>query len=270
MMNFAQKLQKKRKDAGFSQKQLAFELNVSRQAVSKWESGQGYPEVEKLIQLSELLGVSLDELMKETSEAPLSESAEERIQENTWNDDAFDDFPSPAPQPEESLIGRFAYTSDRESVEKYLHLNQIFARKISGGVSLILCGVIPPILFDNDLGAAILMFFVAIGVGLLIKAGMDYQDVEKIEKQGFHLSGELICDLQDEYERFQKVFTARIVTGVGLIILGVGLMLILNGLFGEEEWHVITLFLCTAVGVGNFITAGIINGVYHKLLNIQD
>ncbi|MFQ8581487.1 MAG: helix-turn-helix domain-containing protein [Holdemania massiliensis] len=87
-MNFAQKLQKKRKDAGFSQEQLAFELNVSRQAVSKWESGQGYPEVEKLIQLSELLGVSLDELMKETSEAPLSESAEERIQENTWNDDA--------------------------------------------------------------------------------------------------------------------------------------------------------------------------------------
>ncbi|WP_020225125.1 helix-turn-helix domain-containing protein [Holdemania massiliensis] len=38
-MNFAQKLQKKRKDAGFSQEQLAFELNVSRQAVSKWESG---------------------------------------------------------------------------------------------------------------------------------------------------------------------------------------------------------------------------------------
>lgn len=47
-MNFAQKLQKRRKEVGFSQEQLAFELNVSRQAVSKWESGQGYPEVEKL------------------------------------------------------------------------------------------------------------------------------------------------------------------------------------------------------------------------------
>ena len=69
-MNFAQKLQKRRKEVGFSQEQLAFELNVSRQAVSKWESGQGYPEVEKLIQLSELLGISLDELMKETREHP--------------------------------------------------------------------------------------------------------------------------------------------------------------------------------------------------------
>lgn len=58
-MNFAQKLQKRRKEVGFSQEQLAFELNVSRQAVSKWESGQGYPEVEKLIQLSDLLGISL-------------------------------------------------------------------------------------------------------------------------------------------------------------------------------------------------------------------
>ena len=62
MMNFAQKLQKKRKDAGFSQEQLAFELNVSRQAVSKWENGT-LPNVEILAELAQLFHVTADEIL---------------------------------------------------------------------------------------------------------------------------------------------------------------------------------------------------------------
>ncbi|MEG2288822.1 MAG: helix-turn-helix transcriptional regulator [Clostridium sp.] len=63
-MNFGEKLQKIRKDKGLSQEQLAGLLNVSRQAVSKWESGQTYPELDKLITLSDLFNISLDELVK--------------------------------------------------------------------------------------------------------------------------------------------------------------------------------------------------------------
>ena len=270
-MNFAKKLQKRRKEVGFSQEQLAFELNVSRQAVSKWESGQGYPEVEKLIQLSELLGISLDELMKETREHPSAPIKPLDEEEQEWRDEPH----SPVTLPddiheEDSLIGRFAYSTDRDTVERYLDLNQRFARWIAVGVGMILGGIIPVIVLDNDLGVAIMMFFIAIGVGLLVKNGMDYQEIEKLEKQTFHLSGELICDLQDDYERYQRTFTRKIVAGVSLIIFGVGLMLILNSLFGEYDANAAVLFPFIAVSVGNFIDAGITSGAYRKLLNIKD
>ena len=52
-----------RKENGLSQEDLAEMLDVSRQAVSKWEQGDGYPEVEKLLLLSNILSISLDNLM---------------------------------------------------------------------------------------------------------------------------------------------------------------------------------------------------------------
>lgn len=63
-MTFAQRLRKTRKEKGFSQEQLAERLEVSRQAVSKWESELAYPEAEKLIALSQVLEVSTDYLLK--------------------------------------------------------------------------------------------------------------------------------------------------------------------------------------------------------------
>ena len=50
-MEFNEKLQELRKEKGMSQEALAYELGVSRQAVSKWETAQGYPEMDKLIQM---------------------------------------------------------------------------------------------------------------------------------------------------------------------------------------------------------------------------
>ena len=62
-MSFAENLQLARKKNGLTQEELAEMLDVSRQAVSKWEQGDGYPEVEKLLVLSDKLDISLDELM---------------------------------------------------------------------------------------------------------------------------------------------------------------------------------------------------------------
>ena len=62
-MSFAENLKQLRKDNQLSQEELAEILEVSRQAVSKWEQGIGYPEVEKLLLLSSKLNVSLDYLM---------------------------------------------------------------------------------------------------------------------------------------------------------------------------------------------------------------
>ena len=62
-MSFAENLKQLRKENQLSQEELAEILGVSRQAVSKWEQGIGYPEVEKLLLLSSKLNISLDSLM---------------------------------------------------------------------------------------------------------------------------------------------------------------------------------------------------------------
>ena len=62
-MSFAENLKQLRKENGLSQEDLAEILDVSRQAVSKWEQGNGYPEVEKLLLLSNKVNISLDNLM---------------------------------------------------------------------------------------------------------------------------------------------------------------------------------------------------------------
>ncbi len=63
-MEFADKLTALRKSRELTQEQLAEQLNVSRQSVSKWESGQVIPEAEKLMELSRVFDVSIDYLLK--------------------------------------------------------------------------------------------------------------------------------------------------------------------------------------------------------------
>ncbi|MGC3790079.1 helix-turn-helix domain-containing protein [Priestia aryabhattai] len=63
-MNLGEQLQKLREEKKMSREDLAGEMNVSRQAVYKWENNKGYPDIENLIKLSELYNVTLDELIK--------------------------------------------------------------------------------------------------------------------------------------------------------------------------------------------------------------
>ncbi len=64
-MNFSEKLYQLRKNSRLSQEELAEKLNVSRQAVSKWESGTSVPESEKLLAISRYFNVTVDYLMKD-------------------------------------------------------------------------------------------------------------------------------------------------------------------------------------------------------------
>ena len=75
-MNFGENLQSIRKKNHMSQEDLAELLGVSRQAVSKWELGEGYPEVDKLLVLSQRLNVSLDSLLGNEPAKPVSENIE--------------------------------------------------------------------------------------------------------------------------------------------------------------------------------------------------
>ena len=67
-MTLGEKIQQLRKISGISQEQLAEQLGVSRQSVSKWELNDSVPEAGKLMAISELFSISLDELLKENGE----------------------------------------------------------------------------------------------------------------------------------------------------------------------------------------------------------
>ena len=108
-MGFAENLKQLRKEKQLSQEELAEILDVSRQAVSKWEQGIGYPEVEKLLLLSRKLRVSLDSLM------------ETEIAQRTNT-------------PKQNVTGAITITSPIERVIAACH-KVVSSQKMSGGKS---------------------------------------------------------------------------------------------------------------------------------------
>ncbi len=75
-MNVAERIQSLRKAKGMSQEQLGEALGVSRQAVSKWESGQSTPDIDNIIQMSRVFGVTTDYLLTGNEQAGTSEKAD--------------------------------------------------------------------------------------------------------------------------------------------------------------------------------------------------
>lgn len=86
-MELSEKIYLLRKKSGLSQEQLADKLGVSRQAISKWESGHSLPENGKLLSISEYFNVSLDVLMKDCDmyeESKVIHSNESESEQNTY------------------------------------------------------------------------------------------------------------------------------------------------------------------------------------------
>ena len=73
-MKLHEKIYTLRKGQNLSQEALSEKLGVSRQSVSKWETGEATPEVSKLLALSELFGVTTDYLLKDDAEAPINDA----------------------------------------------------------------------------------------------------------------------------------------------------------------------------------------------------
>ena len=105
-MTFGEKLKAIRKEKGYSQEEMAGLLDVSRQAVSKWESDRGIPEIDKLLQISNMFGVTLDYLLK-------SESPDENNQSG-------------------------GYYVSRETIDGFLSYKRHRAQNIAIGVGLII------------------------------------------------------------------------------------------------------------------------------------
>ena len=71
-MKLEEKLQLLRKQNGYSQEELAERIGIARQTISKWENGQAIPEINGLIRLSELYGITVDRIVKDDAECNLT------------------------------------------------------------------------------------------------------------------------------------------------------------------------------------------------------
>ena len=165
-MKFQEKLHLLRKEKGFSQEELAEQLDISRQAVSKWESGVTHPETEKLILLSQLFEVTLDSLLKE---GPIVYHGQTQQEEDRWQSDNTQSQNTTAP-PRRRFILDYEYKSKRTLFGLPLvHINTGWGVKRAKGILAI--GNIATGIFSIgllslglvSLGVAALGLFLALG-----------------------------------------------------------------------------------------------------------
>lgn len=84
-MTLGEKIKKYRQKLGLSQEQLAEKINVSRQAITKWENDSGIPDIDNLISLSKVMGISLDELVMGEKENDISDIKRSVINQRNSN-----------------------------------------------------------------------------------------------------------------------------------------------------------------------------------------
>ena len=243
-MKFNEKLQKLRKEKGMSQEALADELGVSRQAVSKWENGQVYPETEKLIQLGRLFHVSIDYLLNEENEQGVQDTAD---------------------QDEGTL------SVSMDTIQEYLKWKRPFAFAIAIGVAIILCGVTIPILFDEEVRAAFFLLMVGIAVAVFVAFGIrDAHRWQYLDERKIYVSRSDVETLNKAYQKFQKRFMVVITSGIFLIIFGLCATVAADALIHDAaERYGAILFYFTAAAMLLIIPAGIMNGAYRRFIYFE-
>lgn len=269
-MILADKVMALRKKNGWSQEELAEKLNISRQSVSKWESGASIPDIDKIIALSGLFGVSTDYLLKDDLEKELPSET--------------DDVYEAAKERAVSL----------QEANSFLSLVRGLAGRIALAAGLCVFSPIPMIVMSGlaeygpeeghrairlsedmagGLGMVILLVLVAIGVAVLVLSDMRTEKYRYLEKESLALQYGVEGIVRKRKEDFAARYRFCIVTGVTLCIIGV-VPLMMAAAFSAGDlvyiYCVAGLLLLVAVAVVLFVWAGSIQGSFDKLLQEGD
>ena len=248
-MILADKILQLRTAQGWSQEELAEKLGVSRQSVSKWESAASIPDLNRILQLAQLFGVSTDYLLKDELEA-VEYSGEEE------------------------------YAGIRIGVaqaEEYLALRRVEHKRVAIGVMMCILSpillIVLPVLaipspgeavgwFNEGTAAAIglgaLLLTVAAAVGLFILSGMRMEPYESWETEPIELEYGLKGILEERMKQTARARTRNIALGVICCILSPVLLVVLAALDAPDVYIVEAvgvLLMLVAVGVGLFITS---------------
>lgn len=224
-MGFSENLQILRKMQNMSQEQLAEKLEVSRQAVSKWESGSGYPETEKLITICEIFDCSIDEILK-----------------GKFSEDSNGDK-----RQYENLMNRFS-----KGIALAIAI-------ILVGVTIFMCFVGIPGTEEMKekygiIGVTVLLLFVVVAVPIFIVLGIEQENYKKKNPKlpNFYT--------EEEIEKFNPKFAMAIAIAVMINILSAIQLIFLYGMkfVSEESTIPIVIFLgMTTISVFIYVYYGI-------------
>lgn len=258
-MIFADKLIQLRKKAGWSQEELAEQMNVTRQSVSKWEGAQSVPDLEKMIRLSDLFGVSTDYLLKDEIE----------YTEDTITSDDVSTIRRVSMEEANAFLSVKATTSKSIALATFLC--------ILSPISLLILGAISEVpeygLADNvagGIGMIVLLLLVTIAVALFISSGRKTAVYDYLEKEIFEteygVSG-MVSSLKTQYS---ETHTRNNIIGAGLCIMSL-IPLFGGAIFNDENELLLTImlsasFVIAGIGVVFFISSGIVWASYEKLL----
>lgn len=262
-MILADKIIDLRKKNGWSQEELAEKLCVSRQSISKWESAQSVPDMNRILALSRLFGVSTDYLLKDELEP-------EAISEHN--------------APEESTLRKV----DMEEANAFLETRFQAARRIALGVMLcILSPVVLIILGAAEeagrvaltedqaagIGLVILFLLIAAAVATFILSGIRLGKFDALTKEPLDTAYGVDGMVRERKEQYAPIHTRRLVLGIVLCVISAApifLMMALGfGGFGLEA-SVGLLLILVAVGVYLIVRTSIQQGGYAVLLEEGD
>lgn len=253
-MNLSEKIMLLRKKEGWSQEELANHLQISRQAVSKWESGQSMPDTDKIIQLSQLFRVTTDYL--------LLNQENERIKEKK----------------SQNLL-------TLKQAKEYLSIRKKDSLKMSLATFLCIISPIPLISFTTlcqyqrfhmaenlaiSIGLSFLIICITIAVILFCLCAFKVKKYDFLEKEDFSLENSVKEYAVKEKEAYQNHYHRYQILGIALCILSVlPIFIFLNYEFLES---IAVCFLLLFVSIGCFflVLAGTYQNALDKILQTGD
>ncbi len=263
-MILADKIIDLRKKAGWSQEELADKLGVSRQSVSKWEGAQSVPDMNKILQLSDLFGVSTDYLLKDSLETAEPVSARDAEAEGT------------------------TFVS-MEEANAFLTYKVQSAPRIALGVLLCILSPIPLLLLGGAqesgrlpltelqaamIGLIVLLLMVAGAVLLFVLTGMKGSKFEYLQKDALDTAYGVSGMVRERMQREEADHTRRIAIGVVLCVLAAIPLFVLILWQGEDELYgvlgVSAVLTLAAVGVHTIVQTSVPWEGYRMLLEEGD
>ena len=260
-MIFADKLIALRKKAGWSQEELAQQLNVSRQSVSKWEGAQSVPDLDKIVQLSRIFGVSTDYLLKDELEEQ-------------------EPAPSLPEQPQRRRVSM-------EEASRYLELRRAAAPRLA--LATFLCVVSPIALIllgglseytahitENaaaGIGLSVLIVLVAAAVGIFLTCGVKAKAFSFLETEPFETEYGVSGMVTERKKAHRAAHTRATIFGTVMCILSV-MPLFLAQCFNADDMtciaSVCVLLAMVAIGCFAFVYSGVYHAAMQKLLEEED
>ena len=253
-MILADKIMQLRKKNGWSQEELAERLGVSRQAVSKWEGMQATPDLNKLLAMSQLFGVSTDYLLKDEMET------EEYVQ----------DGDASAPRRMVTL----------QEANAFIALRQRASLIIAGGVLLCIVGVIALVVLGawgnqhgqdlyGGLGLGALLLCVAAAVGMFLYCGHKNSPYEFLQKEDFDTEYGVAGMAEKKRGEDQKSCLLLLGVGIGLCVL-CPIPVVCGAFLSWTDFHLALLLgltlLMAGLGAALCIVAGVRRASVDQLL----